>query len=183
MIYLTFDDGPTSPSWTPQVLETLARYDAKATFFVLGQLAGRFPDLIHTEANRGHAVANHTFDHQTLDGIGREAFFQELQGTEAALGDSATRCLRPPYGATDAYTRAYAAELGYQIIMWDIDTQDWRRPGTDVIASNVLTHAFSGAVVLFHDGGGDRSQTVEALEKVLQGLSAQGYRFAALCRD
>lgn len=181
VVHLTFDDGPTDPQWTPQVLEVLARYNARATFFVLGQLVQRFPDLIQAEAAAGHAVANHTYDHHTLDGICREAFFQEIQDTEAALGDWGTKCLRPPYGAIDAYTRAYAAELGYSIIMWDIDTRDWQRPGADVIASNVVAEVFPGAVVLFHDGGGDRSQTVAALEVILKTLSEQGYVFEVVC--
>jgi peptidoglycan/xylan/chitin deacetylase (PgdA/CDA1 family) len=160
----------------------LARYSAKATFFVLGQQAKRFPDFIVAEVQAGHAVANHTYDHHTLTGISREAFFKEVQNTEAILGDLATKCLRPPYGATDAYTRAYAAELGYSLVMWDIDTRDWSQPGADAIVSTVLTKAFPGAIVLFHDGGGDRSQTVEALETILETLSNQGYIFEPVCR-
>jgi peptidoglycan/xylan/chitin deacetylase (PgdA/CDA1 family) len=182
VIYLTFDDGPVDPRWTPQVLEALARHDAKATFFILGQLAQRFPELIQAEVDAGHSVGNHTFDHRTLDGIGREAFFNELLATEKALGDKGSKCMRPPYGATDAYTVAYAAELGYKVVLWDIDTQDWRRPGAWAIASEVLEAARPGAVVLMHDGGGDRTQTVEALDTVLTTLSDQGYTFEALCR-
>jgi peptidoglycan/xylan/chitin deacetylase (PgdA/CDA1 family) len=181
VLYLTFDDGPAAPSWTPQVLEVLGRHEARATFFVLGQLAKRYPELIEAEVQAGHAVANHTFDHQTLDGMGRAAFFEEIQDTEAVLGAAGRRCLRPPYGATDAYTRAYAAELGYSLVMWDIDTRDWARPGAEAIAATVIEEARPGAVVLFHDGGGDRAQTVEALEMVLGKLSEEGYRFEVVC--
>ena len=151
------------------------------TFFVLGQLAARYPDLVAAEVKAGHSVANHTYGHQTLDKIGREAFLKEVQSTEATLGARGTKCLRPPYGATDAYTRAYAAELGYSLIMWDIDTQDWSRPGASVISDTVLKEAFPGAIVLFHDGGGDRAQTVEALRSVLEGLSQKGYVFEPVC--
>ena len=182
VIYLTFDDGPIGPQWTPQVLEALARYDAQATFFTLGQLAQRFPDLIQAEAEAGHTVANHTFDHHTLDGIGREAFIKEIEAAQGALGDWGAKCLRPPYGAMDAYTRTYAAELGYTLVMWNIDTRDWQRPGADAIASHVLESAYPGAIVLMHDGGGDRSQTVEALRSVLEALSSQGYVFEVVCR-
>jgi len=181
VIYLTFDDGPTDPEWTPQVLEVLDRYDAQVTFFVLGRLAERFPDLIDDEVDAGHSVANHTFDHHTLDGIGREAFFDELQKTEEILGEKGVKCLRPPYGATDAYTRAYAAELGYSLIFWNIDTQDWRKPGAEAIASEVIDKAYPGAIVLMHDGGGDRSQTLEALETILETLISQGYVFEVVC--
>jgi peptidoglycan/xylan/chitin deacetylase (PgdA/CDA1 family) len=180
-IYLTFDDGPVDPQWTPQVLEALAPYDAKATFFVLGALAERFPELIEDQVEAGHAVANHTFDHHTLDGIGREAFFNEIQKTEEILGEKAAKCLRPPYGATDAYTRTYLAELGYELVLWNIDTEDWRQPGAEAIASAVVDQAHPGAIVLFHDGGGDRSQTVEALGTILETLSSQGYVFEVVC--
>jgi peptidoglycan/xylan/chitin deacetylase (PgdA/CDA1 family) len=183
VIYLTFDDGPTDPQWTPQVLEALAAHDARATFFVLGQNAQRYPDLIQAEYEAGHAIANHTFDHQSLSGMGREAFFSELQSTQGILGDKGVPCLRPPYGATDSYTRARAEELGYRIVMWDIDTADWQQPGAAVIAQEAVAKARPGAVVLMHDGGGDRSQTVDALRSVLSQLSDQGYRFEPLCRD
>lgn len=183
VLFLTFDDGPVDPSWTPQVLETLARHDARATFFVLGNLVKRFPRLIDSIVDAGHVVANHTYDHHTLDSISREAFFKEVLDTEEAVGEDMVKCLRPPYGATDAYTRAYATELGYEIIMWDVDTEDWRRPGADTIASRVLNNAYPGAVVLMHDGGGDRSQTIAALEEVLKELDAEGYRFDVLCRQ
>ena len=182
-IYPTFDDGPTDPQWTPQVLEILAAHAARATFFVLGQSAQRYPDIIQAEYDAGHAVANHTFDHQSLSGLGREAFFNEVQATQGILGDRGVPCLRPPYGATDSYTRARAEELGYQIVMWDIDTVDWQQPGAAAIAAEAVAQARPGAVVLMHDGGGDRSQTVEALESVLSQLGAQGYRFEPLCRD
>jgi peptidoglycan/xylan/chitin deacetylase (PgdA/CDA1 family) len=181
VLYLTFDDGPADPRWTPQVLDVLAAYDARATFFVLGQQAARFPELIEAEVAAGHTVANHTFDHRTLDGIGREAFLEEIRRTEQALGEVGTRCLRPPYGATDAYTRAYAAELGYQVVLWHIDTEDWRRPGADAIADSVLDAARPGAIVLFHDGGGDRSQTTAALRTILPTLAEQGYTFEVVC--
>jgi peptidoglycan/xylan/chitin deacetylase (PgdA/CDA1 family) len=183
VIYLTFDDEPTGPQWTPQVMDVLADYGAKATFFVLGQNAQRYPDIIQAEYEAGHAIANHTFDHQSLSGLGREAFFNEIQSTQGTLGDKGAPCLRPPHGATDSYTRARAEELGYRIVMWDIDTVDWKRPGAEAIAEEVLTKAYPGAVVLMHDGGGDRSQTVEALANVLSGLHAQGYLFEPLCRD
>ncbi len=181
VIYLTFDDGPVDPRWTPQVLEVLANYDAKATFFILGVLAERFPELIDSEVEAGHSVGNHTFDHRTLDGIGREAFFDELQKAEEILGDKGVKCLRPPYGATDAYTRTYLAELGYELVLWNIDTEDWRQPGAEAIASAVVDKAHPGAIVLMHDGGGDRSQTVEALEAILETLSSQGYVFEVVC--
>jgi peptidoglycan/xylan/chitin deacetylase (PgdA/CDA1 family) len=183
VIHITFDDGPTGPQWTPQVLDVLAEHDAEATFFVLGQNARRYPEIIQAEYEAKHVIANHTLDHCSLSGIGREAFLREILSTQEILGDRAAHCLRPPYGATDSYTRARAAELGYTIVMWDIDTEDWKGPGPQAIASAVLDQAYPGAVVLMHDGGGDRSQTVEALKTILGQLKDQGYRFEAICRE
>ena len=107
----------------------------------------------------------------------------ELQQTADILGSGAAPCLRPPYGATDAFTQAYAAELGYDVIMWNIDTLDWNRPGIEPIASTVMGHIYPGAIVLMHDGGGDRTQTVAALQNILRGLSSQGYVFEPLCQS
>jgi len=91
--------------------------------------------------------------------------------------DKDVKYLRPPYGATDANTRNYAAALGYAVVMWDIDPQDWRQPGADVIASHIISSVYPGAIVLSHDGGGDRTQTLAAYETVMRELSAQGYVF------
>jgi peptidoglycan/xylan/chitin deacetylase (PgdA/CDA1 family) len=85
--------------------------------------------------------------------------------------------LRPPYGATDQNTLSYADALGYAVVLWDIDPQDWRRPGADVIANHIISSVYPGAIVLSHDGGGDRTQTVEAYRTVLAQLSSQGYVF------
>ncbi|MCC7352440.1 MAG: polysaccharide deacetylase family protein [Anaerolineae bacterium] len=181
VVYLTFDDGPTDPRWTPQVLAVLAQHNAHVTFFVLGQQAEKYPKLIETQVAAGHTVANHTNSHVSLDGISREKFFEEVSATKDVLEERESKCLRPPYGATDAYTRAYAEELGYRIVMWDIDTEDWKRPGAESIAARVLKNVFPGAIILFHDGGGDRAQTVEALATVLNELAKQGYRFEPVC--
>jgi peptidoglycan/xylan/chitin deacetylase (PgdA/CDA1 family) len=91
--------------------------------------------------------------------------------------DRDVRYLRPPYGATDANSRQYAADAGYAIVLWDIDPQDWRRSGAKVIADHVVREAYPGAIVLMHDGGGDRAQSVAALEMILRELSQQGYAF------
>jgi peptidoglycan/xylan/chitin deacetylase (PgdA/CDA1 family) len=184
IIYLTFDDGPSG--FTQQILDVLARYEAEGTFFVLGKQAQAKPDLIRAEAQGGHYVANHTYSHPSLEGISQADFIQEVEDTKQTILDIAldlftldldVRYLRPPYGATDANSRQYAAEQGYAIVLWDIDPQDWRRPGAKVIADHVIRSVYPGAIVLMHDGGGDRAQTVQALETVLRELSAQGYAF------
>ena len=187
VVYLTFDDGP-HPTWTPQVLEVLSRYGAKATFFVLGQSVEAYPTLTARLVAEGHDAENHTFDHASLDKVDRATFIAEVRDTDdaihAAAGEEADpiACLRPPYGAYDAQTSALAAELGKILTLWNVDPQDWRRPGAEQIAAHLLAHARPGAILLMHDGGGERSQTVEALDTVLRELTARGYTFALLCR-
>ncbi|MGC9347170.1 MAG: polysaccharide deacetylase family protein [Anaerolineae bacterium] len=182
-LYLTFDDGPGDGDWTSKVLDILAEHEAQATFFVIGRLAAQYPALVQTELNAGHAVGGHTDAHQTLDIIGRSAFFTALASTVQSLPGGQGTCMRPPYGALDAYTRVRAEELGYRVVLWDVDSEDWRRPGADVIARRVLATVRPGAVLLFHDGGGDREQTLIALEVVLPALRARGYQFEALCQQ
>jgi peptidoglycan/xylan/chitin deacetylase (PgdA/CDA1 family) len=181
LVYLTFDDGP-SAQWTPRILEVLARYNAHATFFALGDEVEKNPLTTAAVLAAGQGIANHSATHQTFEGITRAGFLREvdLLGTLLDGGDAA--CLRPPYGAVDAYTRLYAAEVGDRIVLWDIDPQDWRRPGVTTISQNVLQAVEPGDIILLHDGGGDRSQTVLALEIILRELSAQGYTFDAICK-
>ena len=187
VVYLTFDDGP-HPTWTPRVLEVLARHGATATFFVLGQNVEAYPELASRLVEAGHDAENHTFDHASLDKVDRETFIAEVRDTDDAIHAAAgaqadpISCLRPPYGAYDAQTSALAAELGKTLTLWNVDPQDWRRPGAAQIAEHLLAHARPGAILLMHDGGGERSQTVEALETVLGELVARGYTFALLCR-
>jgi peptidoglycan/xylan/chitin deacetylase (PgdA/CDA1 family) len=184
ILYLTFDDGP-SP-FSQEMIDVLAKFDAKGTFFVLGKSAKANPELIRAMAEGGNYVANHTYGHPSLQGVSREDFIKEVEGTKEILLeiaqdlftlDSDVRYLRPPYGATDANSREYAADLGYAVVLWDVDPQDWRRPGAKVIADHIIRSAKPGAIILMHDGGGERSQSVAALETVLRELGSQGYVF------
>jgi peptidoglycan/xylan/chitin deacetylase (PgdA/CDA1 family) len=184
VVYLTFDDGPT-PAWTPRVLELLARYRAQATFFVVGRNAAAHPELVRQAWAAGHGVGNHTWTHRRLVHLGGGALEAEVDPTSAAIQRATgvpVRCLRPPYAMVDAASAARARALGLRLVMWDVDSNDWRRPGAGVIAGRVLGRVRSGDVVLLHDGGGDRSQTVAALQQVLASLSARGFRFSPLCR-
>ena len=185
MVYLTFDDGPT-PAWTPRVLELLARYQARATFFVLGRSAAAHPELVRQAFAAGHGVGNHTWSHRRLTQLRGAQLAAEVNATSTALQQitgAPVRCLRPPFATVDAASAEQVRALGLRLVLWDIDTNDWLRPGPGEIAGRVLGRVRSGDVVLMHDGGGDRSQTVAALEQVLATLSAWGYRFDALCRD
>lgn len=185
VVYLTFDDGPHA-SYTLPMLDILSRYDAVATFFVLGVQVQRFPEVLEQVVAGGHLIASHTVNHPSLANLTREEFIGEVVGGDEAIravvGDRADplACLRPPYGAVDARTAPLAAELGKALVLWDVDPQDWRQPGAGQIAAYVLSHASPGAIILMHDGGGGRSQTVAALETVLAELSSRGYEFRGI---
>lgn len=182
VVYLTFDDGPGE--WTQPILDLLAEYDARATFFVLGVQAAEWPDLIEEMYEAGHGIANHTWKHVDLATVSKRYFSDEIEDTADAIGDDyEAKCLRPPYGSRNQTVYDYAEDLGYEIALWSIDPQDWRQPGAEAIARSVLNLLHNRAVILLHDGGGDRSQTVAALRILLPRLQDLGYEMRAVCRD
>lgn len=173
VLFLTFDDGP-DPTWTPQVLATLAKYGAHATFFELGEMQGEHPGLRGQVLAAGNAIGSHSISHPQLTKL------SAAQRHHQIFDGPRSTCFRPPYGATNAKVRADIKAAGMVQVLWDVDPRDWARPGTSVIVHNILTHAKSGRIVLMHDGGGNRAQTVAALEQVLPVLKAQGYTFPAM---
>jgi peptidoglycan/xylan/chitin deacetylase (PgdA/CDA1 family) len=173
VVYFTFDDGP-DPAWTPQILDILARNDAKATFFELGQMTERHPELHDAVLAAGHAIGSHSYSHPQLTKISAAKRHQEI------TGGPASKCFRPPYGAENAQVKADIKAAGMRPVLWDVDSLDWTKPGTDAIVANVLRTVHSGSVILMHDAGGNRSQTVAALDRLLPILAAKGYTFAAL---
>ncbi len=179
-MYLTFDDGP-HPVYTPQILDVLARYGARATFFVVGSLAERNPLTIKRIIDEGHTIGNHTWNHENLAGLSREEFDETVGRTQEVLGLRITSCLRPPYASMDAFTREWAADHGLNVVTWDFSPQDWIPQSALDIAQKVVDQARDGVIMLLHDGGGDRSQTVLGLDAALSELSSRGYRFEPLC--
>ena len=180
VLYLTFDDGP-NPTWTPEILDLLEQYDARGTFFVIGEEASKHLDLVQRIVECGDIVGHHTWSHRTIEGLDQTEFSEEIQKTTDALGDLVSPCLRPPQGAIDAEGRSYAKAMGLPIILWNIDPRDWDSRTSEEISSAVIDEARSGRVVLLHDGGGDRSETVAALQIILETLSKEGYRFEPVC--
>ena len=181
VVYLTIDDGP-HPVYTPQMLDILARHNARATFFVVGYLVERYPAIVERIVAEGHTVANHTWLHEDLTTLSRESFDQTISRTQEILGEHATPCLRPPYGSRDAFTYDWAASHGLAIALWTVDTFDWRNPGAETIANRIVAGASDGAIVSLHDGGGERSQTVQALDDALTRLADSGIRYEPLCQ-
>lgn len=185
VLYLTFDDGPHS-SYTPQVLNLLKQHQAKATFFVIGANVGARTALLKRAVAEGHRIGNHTFQHENLTKLSASAVNSTIDRTQAAIAKAGTTstCLRPPFGATNSTVKSLVAKKKLAHLLWSVDTEDWRRPGASVIANRILKGAKPGAVILMHDGGGDRSQTVAALKTVLPQLVKRGYTMATLpaCR-
>ncbi len=180
-VYLTFDDGPHSDH-TPKILEVLAEYNAKATFFVVGSHAQSQGELLKQIYDAGHAIGNHSWSHRKLGHADWDTFEAEVGTTEKMLGSYGRRCLRPPYGDVGKQFYANAKKAGYTIVWWSVDPLDWLNQNPETIASRVLKQVQPGAIVLLHDGGDSREGTIEALRKILAALSAEGYTFPALCR-
>jgi peptidoglycan/xylan/chitin deacetylase (PgdA/CDA1 family) len=181
VVYLTFDDGPTPT--TRKVLSLLEQYDAKATFFVIGAKVGQRPGTVKRAYREGHAVENHTWNHPSLKGLTKAQFRSQIARTSNAVrkatGD-APECLRAPYGIVNRTVLARAQRLNMPVIMWNVDSRDWAKPGAPKIARRVLKNVKDGSVVLMHDGGGKRSQTVAALKIILPQLQKRGYTMLAL---
>jgi peptidoglycan/xylan/chitin deacetylase (PgdA/CDA1 family) len=173
VLYLTFDDGPQR-TWTPVMLSILAKHHAKATFFQLGIQIAELPELAARVRAEGHTIGNHTYDHKSLTLLSPAKIRWELEH-----GPKST-CFRPPSRATNPQIAAIGASYGMRQVLWDVDTKDWEKPGARSIESAIMRGARPGAIILIHDGGGDRSQTAAALDRALTRLSHNGYTFGPL---
>ncbi|GAA2776570.1 bifunctional polysaccharide deacetylase/glycosyltransferase family 2 protein [Nonomuraea dietziae] len=182
---LTFDDGP-DPAWTPQVLDALKKHGAKATFFAVGSKIAQHPELTRRIVAEGHEIGNHTYAHADLSEVPGWRLGLELSLTQQALAGATglhTTLARPPYSSTPAAVTGpqweslkAVADRGYLLVLTDLDTKDWARPGSAQIVKAALPSRGRGAIVMMHDAGGDRRQTVEAVDRVLGALADQGYR-------
>ncbi|MEK6278143.1 MAG: bifunctional polysaccharide deacetylase/glycosyltransferase family 2 protein [Actinomycetota bacterium] len=186
---LTFDDGPDS-KWTPRIAATLRRLGVPGTFFVVGDRVVRYPSIVDDLADRGFEIGNHTFNHANLSEIAAWQRNLQISLTESAVAGAADlrpRLVRPPYSAVPEAVdaddeRAYAAiaRRGYLIALSNFDGEDWRRPGVEQIVQNATPPGRQGGVILLHDGGGDRSQTIVALNRLVPELERRGFRFVTL---
>jgi peptidoglycan/xylan/chitin deacetylase (PgdA/CDA1 family) len=181
-IALTFDDGP-HPCYTPQVLAILQKYGVKATFFCVGQSVAAYPDIVKEAYAAGHVIANHSWSHPNMALFSRSRIRSELTRTseviEQAIGVRPI-FFRPPYGAFSAQVLKQADGLGLTTVIWNIRATDWSKPGVDVIAKRILKRSVHGGIILLHDSGGDRSQTVAALPDIIVGLQQRGFTFVTL---
>ncbi|MDQ0930428.1 polysaccharide deacetylase family protein [Streptomyces turgidiscabies] len=188
-LVLTFDDGP-DPKWTPKVLDVLKKHHAHAVFFVTGTMTSRYPELVRRMVDEGHEVGLHTFNHPDLSFQSKKRIDWELSQNQLALAGAAgirTSLFRPPYSSfADAMddkswpVTQYIGKRGYITVVNNTDSEDWRKPGVDAIIRQATPKGGKGAIVLMHDSGGDRHQTVQALDRFLPEMTKKGYDFRNL---
>lgn len=182
VLALTFDDGPHS-DYTTQILDLLKKYDAKATFFVVGNKVKLNPDLLKREVAEGHEIANHTYSHAYLSN--KTNMKKEIRNAEDIIfATTGRRCLlfRPPGGIFNEGLVSIVKNEGYKMIMWSwqLDTKDWNTPGVNKIVNRVLMHVANGNIVLFHDYVEGPTQTIDALKIILPELIKRGYHFVTV---
>jgi peptidoglycan-N-acetylglucosamine deacetylase len=175
-VALTFDDGPDAYSMA--VLDLLAQYHVKATFCIIGRQVAAHPDVIRRIVADGHTLCNHTWDHDlNLANRSADEITSEMQRTSdaihAVVPDAKIAYFRAPGGGFSPQIVQIAAGMGMRSLYWQVDPQDWARPGTQAIVNNVIGHTQPGSIVLMHDGGGDRSQSVEALQTILPNFTSR----------
>jgi peptidoglycan/xylan/chitin deacetylase (PgdA/CDA1 family) len=175
---LTFDDGPW-PEYTQQILNILAEHDAKATFYMVGQMVQEYPKIAVKVRDAGHAIGNHSWSHPSRP---KDAVAQ-VQKTNAQIkkvvGFTPTT-FRPPYGLLKNGMAKEAMKQRQAVLIWSADSNDWRKPNPERMARTIINQATPGGVALFHDGGGSRQNTVRALPIILRELKARGYRFVTV---
>ena len=189
-VALTFDDGP-DPKWTPKVLDILKERGIKAAFFLVGSQAEDYPGLVRRIVEEGHEIGNHTYTHANLAAISDLQIEIELNATQLlieSITGRSTTLFRPPYAA-DSRPNSLAElkplslvqdKLGYLVVLENIDPEDWSKPGADVILDRIKQQRSSGSIILLHDAGGNRSQTVEALPRIIDYLQTRGDQIVPL---
>ncbi len=186
VVALTFDDGP-HPVYTPQLLDVLAEYDARATFFMLGEHARAHPDVLQRVAAAHHAIGNHTYDHPSFPLIGARERHQQLRACAAAVAPLGSRLFRPPYGHESLASHTSALLLGYDVIGWSAHAFDWEQRTADWMLERLLDQVKPGRIVLLHDAiytpqtpeVADRTEMIAAVRMLLEALSPS-YRFVTV---
>jgi len=182
-IALTFDDGPW-PGQTERVLDVLKDEGVPATFFMVGLRVKRSPDIARRVAREGHSIGNHTYHHVDVSMSSAKKIGEEISWTNGLIittTGAVPRWFRPPMGSIDDQAYTEASKQGLSTVLWTVDPGDWRRGQTAAAIEKAVVNAVRpGSVILLHDGGGDRSQTIAALPKIIRRLKAKGYQFVPL---
>jgi peptidoglycan-N-acetylglucosamine deacetylase len=179
VVALTVDDGP-SPVYTPQILRILRQYGITASFSMVGQNAATFPGIAREVAAAGHMIVNHTWNHYNLGRMNAAAVRDEISRATDAIHAATGKhpsMFRAPYGVWSPVVFSYCAQAGLTPLDWSVDPRDWSRPGVRAIVRNIEADTRTGSIILEHDGGGNRSQTVAALKIWLPRLLGEGYQF------
>jgi peptidoglycan-N-acetylglucosamine deacetylase len=177
-VALTFDGGPSG--YTPKIERILQRKHVRATFFWVGSRTFGWEKVVRRISDEGHEIANHSWFHDDLTTLSADAVRRDLTRTNRRLirlTGERPAIFRPPYGAINPQIRQIAADLDLRTVTWDADSLDWTSPGCEEIVRVVMTRVRPGAIVLLHDGGGNRRQTVCALPRIIRKLRGRGYRF------
>jgi peptidoglycan/xylan/chitin deacetylase (PgdA/CDA1 family) len=178
VVALSYDDGP-SPANTPELLEILATKQAHATFFVVGSRVERHPELVERIAAAGHELGNHSFSHKNPLELDDDELRDELERGADAITQAGGHAslFRPPFGKRPRAAARLCAALGFVTVLWSIDSGDTRSVSSRRIAREVIQHVQPGDIVLMHDGGARRQQTLDATRQILDELTDRGYRF------
>lgn len=179
---LTFDDGP-SPKYTPQILALLEKFGAHGTFFMVGTNITRYPTLPQYVTAQGNEIAAHSMTHPYPDYLSDSDLDYEITASVTLLRETSglpVHYFRPPYGRDNYIYRKRAPELDVKIVYWTVDPRDWSGISADSIAEHVLVHLEPGCIVLLHDGGGNRQETVDAVEIILREANERGYNSVTL---
>lgn len=182
LVALTFDDGP-DPRFTPDVLDILAQKKVRATFFVIGESAKRFPGLVEQAVLEGHEIENHTYSHPELDQGEPVSFYEELNRCERVITQAAGRCpvyFRPPKRLYNQEVIQTAERNGYQVVLWTVAMENKKDRQVKDVVTRVMAKVKPGAIILAHDGTLDRSLTVRSLPTLISELQKQGYRLVTL---
>ena len=181
-IALTFDDGP-HPYYTPIILDILKEYGIKATFFMIGENIKYYTEAAEAVLSAGHEIGNHTSHHKTLKPLCEKDILKEIQDCEDeifSLAEYRTSLIRPPKGSMGQEVKDVVGELGYRIILWDVDTRDWAHTPPAQISAQVVNETASGDIILMHDFIGHNSPTPAALRMFIPELLAKGYQFVTV---
>lgn len=181
-IALTFDDGPHY-KYTAEILDILKEYNAKATFFVVGELAERYPELILRELSEGHEIGNHTWSHPKMSKLSTEQLNSEIMRTERLLNEIADyrpKLFRPPEGSFQKNVETLAEANDYTLILWTVDTRDWAHTPIEEIVQTVENDTRNGSIILCHDFIGRDSPTPGALRKFIPALIEKGFEFVTV---
>lgn len=182
-VALTFDGGPSG--FTSKIDRILQRKHVRASFFWVGSRIAGWERIVRRVARQGHEIANHSWFHDDLTALPAEEVRRQLARTNrriSRLTGERPRVFRPPYGAVNGQVRQIAADLKMRTVLWDADSLDWTSPGCETIAANVRKRVRHRSIVLLHDGGGNRTQTVCALPRIIRDLRSRGYRFVTVSK-